>query len=84
MLMREQPYIKEYNPNGMDFNVLADYYVQGYNTVRASEYIAEGSQEVMVVIHDAFQPLLNWKYFWSEPSLGLNWTNYALDTRESA
>jgi glucan 1,3-beta-glucosidase len=76
-----QPYILEYNPGGMDFNVLADFYVKGYQVVRSNEYIQEGDHEVMVVIHDAFQPLMNWNYFWSEASLGLNWTNYALDTR---
>jgi glucan 1,3-beta-glucosidase len=74
----------QYNPDGMNFDVLADFYVQGYQTVRASEFIEDGSQEVMVVIHDAFQPLLNWEYFWSQPNLGLNWTNYALDTRKLA
>ncbi|CAD6586594.1 MAG: hypothetical protein TREMPRED_004495, partial [Tremellales sp. Tagirdzhanova-0007] len=78
--LTNEPYILEYAPNGMEFNTLADFYVQGYATVRASENIISGSNEVMVVIHDAFQPLLNWEYFWSEPSLGLNWTNYALDT----
>ncbi len=39
----------------MDFDTLANFYVHGYATVRASEYIASGSNEVMVVIHDAFQ-----------------------------
>lgn len=78
--LTNEPYIDSYNPAGMTFDTLANYYVQGYEAVRASEYIANGSQEVMVVIHDAFQPLLNWEYFWSQPSLGLNWTNYALDT----
>jgi len=78
--LTNEPYILEWNPAGMNFETLADFYVQGYQTVRANEHIAEGSKEVMVVIHDAFQPLLNWNYFWSEPSLGLNWTNYALDT----
>ncbi|WRT66444.1 uncharacterized protein IL334_003402 [Kwoniella shivajii] len=78
--LTNEPYILEYSANGMDFNVLADFYVQGYQAVRDSEHILSGSNEVMVVIHDAFQPVLNWKYFWSEASLGLNWTNYALDT----
>ncbi|OCF60683.1 glucan 1,3-beta-glucosidase [Kwoniella mangroviensis CBS 10435] len=78
--LTNEPYILEYSSNGMDFNVLADFYVQGYNTVRANEHILSGSNEVMVVIHDAFQPVLNWKYFWSQESMGLNWTNYALDT----
>lgn len=77
-----QPYILEFNSRGMDFYTLADFYVKGYQAVRANEHIIEGANEVMVVIHDAFQPLLNWRYFWSEESLGLNWTNYALDTRE--
>lgn len=39
----------------MEFQTLADYYTQGYATVRASEHIVSGNQEVMVVIHDAFQ-----------------------------
>jgi glucan 1,3-beta-glucosidase len=43
----------------MSFDVLADFYVKGYNAVRESEYIAEGSHEVMVIIHDAFQVCLD-------------------------
>ncbi|KAK8864468.1 hypothetical protein IAR55_001718 [Kwoniella newhampshirensis] len=78
--LTNEPYILQYNPNGMEFDVLADFYVKGYNAVRGAEYIPEGFNEVMVVIHDAFQPVLNWKYFWSQENLGLNWTNYALDT----
>jgi hypothetical protein len=39
----------------MDFDTLADFYVKGYEVVRASETILDGSNEVMVVIHDAFQ-----------------------------
>lgn len=77
-----QPYILEYSSRGMDFYTLADFYVKGYQVVRANENIIDGANEIMVVIHDAFQPLLNWRYFWGEESLGLNWTNYALDTRE--
>jgi hypothetical protein len=38
----------------MDFDTLADFYVKGYEVVRASETILDGN-EVMVVIHDAFQ-----------------------------
>jgi hypothetical protein len=30
------------------------------------------------------QPVLNWQYFFSTDTLGLNWTNYAVDTREWA
>ncbi|KAK4690007.1 hypothetical protein P7C73_g123, partial [Tremellales sp. Uapishka_1] len=71
--LTNEPYIQAYSSAGMSFDVLADFYVQGYNAVRASEYIASGANEVMV-------PLTNWEYFWSEESLGLNWTNYALDT----
>ncbi|WWD17228.1 hypothetical protein CI109_101666 [Kwoniella shandongensis] len=78
--LTNEPYILEYSPNGMNFDVLADFYVQGYNAVRGAEHIQESSNEVMVVIHDAFQPVLNWKYFWSQEHLGMNWTNYALDT----
>ncbi|WWC89245.1 uncharacterized protein L201_004165 [Kwoniella dendrophila CBS 6074] len=78
--LTNEPHILEYNPAGMKFDVLADFYVKGYQVVRNNEHIIQGSKEVMVVIHDAFQPVLNWKYFWSEPTLGLNWTNYALDT----
>ncbi|WVO16134.1 hypothetical protein L204_103802 [Cryptococcus depauperatus] len=78
--LTNEPYILEFNPNGMNFYELADFYVKGYRAVRDNELIIDGSKEVMVVIHDAFQPPLNWRYFWSEPSLGLNWTNYALDT----
>ncbi|ORY32786.1 glycoside hydrolase superfamily [Naematelia encephala] len=78
--LTNEPYILEYSSAGMDFYSLAEFYVQGYAAVRANEYIQPGENEVMVVIHDAFQPLMNWEYFWSEPSLGLNWTNYALDT----
>ncbi|WVR07113.1 hypothetical protein IAU60_004153 [Kwoniella sp. DSM 27419] len=78
--LTNEPYILEYNPNGMDFYTLAEFYVKGYQAVRANEHIIEGSKEVMVVIHDAFQPPKNWQYFWSEPTLGQDWTNYALDT----
>lgn len=39
----------------MDFYTLADFYVKGYEVVRASETILDGNNEVMVVIHDAFQ-----------------------------
>ncbi|KIR40547.1 glucan 1,3-beta-glucosidase [Cryptococcus deuterogattii 99/473] len=78
--LTNEPYILEFNSRGMDFYTLADFYLKGYQAVRANEHIIEGANEVMVVIHDAFQPLLNWRYFWSEESLGLNWTNYALDT----
>lgn len=39
----------------MNFYDLAEFYVQGYSTVRASENILAGAKEVMVVIHDAFQ-----------------------------
>ncbi|WVQ99629.1 hypothetical protein IAU59_006767 [Kwoniella sp. CBS 9459] len=78
--LTNEPYILEYNPSGMDFYVLADYYVKGYQVVRANEHIIDGANEVMVVIHDAFQPPSNWQYFWNEPTLGQNWTNYALDT----
>ncbi|WWC70062.1 uncharacterized protein I206_104007 [Kwoniella pini CBS 10737] len=78
--LTNEPHILEYNPNGMDFYVLAEFYVKGYQVVRNNEHIISGANEVMIIIHDAFQPILNWKYFWSEPSLGLNWTNYALDT----
>ncbi|TYJ54574.1 hypothetical protein B9479_004803 [Cryptococcus floricola] len=78
--LTNEPYILEYSSAGMSFDDLADFYVKGYKTVRANENIISGANETMVVIHDAFQPLLNWKYFWSEASLGLNWTNYALDT----
>ncbi|RSH87288.1 hypothetical protein EHS25_003197 [Saitozyma podzolica] len=78
--LTNEPYITEYNPSGMDFYTLADFYVKGYEVVRASETILDGNNEVMVVIHDAFQPVLNWQYFFSTDTLGLNWTNYAVDT----
>ena len=39
----------------MEFASLADFYVQGYGAVRSSEHIVSGNQEVMVIIHDAFQ-----------------------------
>ncbi|WVQ80824.1 hypothetical protein IAT38_002931 [Cryptococcus sp. DSM 104549] len=78
--LTNEPYILEYSSSGMDFYDLADFYIKGYQAVRNAEHIISGANEVMVVIHDAFQPVLNWKYFWSEASLGLNWTNYALDT----
>ncbi|OWZ37095.1 glucan 1,3-beta-glucosidase [Cryptococcus neoformans AD2-60a] len=78
--LTNEPYILEYSSRGMDFYTLADFYVKGYQVVRANENIIDGANEIMVVIHDAFQPLLNWRYFWGEESLGLNWTNYALDT----
>jgi len=39
----------------MDFNVLADFYVKGYAAVRNSEHIVDGNNELMVIIHDAFQ-----------------------------
>jgi hypothetical protein len=39
----------------MDFYTLADFYVKGYQAVRSSETIIDGANEVMVVIHDAFQ-----------------------------
>lgn len=53
--LTNEPYIQEYNPNGMNFYDLAAFYVNGYKTVRASENILAGAKEVMVVIHDAFQ-----------------------------
>ncbi|KAL7421647.1 hypothetical protein Q5752_003416 [Cryptotrichosporon argae] len=78
--LTNEPYITEYSASGMEFDVLADYYTRAYAVVRANEYIQPANNEVMVVIHDAFQPLLNWMYFWSEEQYGANWTNYALDT----
>lgn len=46
-------------PGGATFEQLADYYVRAYDAVRASETVLSGASGVMVVIHDAFQPVLN-------------------------
>ncbi|EIW70375.1 hypothetical protein TREMEDRAFT_43106 [Tremella mesenterica DSM 1558] len=78
--LANEPYIQEYNPGGMLFEDLANYYVQSYQVVRNSEHIIDGGHEVMVFIHDAFQPLANWDYFFSTEGLGLSWTNYGVDT----
>lgn len=37
----------------------AAYYVRAYESVRAKETVISGAEPVMVVIHDAFQPVLN-------------------------
>ncbi|ORX36578.1 glycoside hydrolase superfamily [Kockovaella imperatae] len=75
-----EPHLTPMYDNGMSWDFYAGFLVQAYQAVRSSETVMQGNHEVMVVVHDAFQPILNWQYFWSEPSLGLNWTNYALDS----
>ena len=40
----------------------------------------EGASTVMVVIHDAFQSILNWEYFFTTEGLGSTWDNFGLDT----
>jgi hypothetical protein len=52
---------------------------RAYTTVREHEHVIAGQNVSMVVVHDAFQPLDNWKYWFTE-SKGSEWINYGLDT----
>ncbi len=62
----------------MTWETLASYLVSGYSVVRSNEHIVSGSNESMVIVHDCFQPLANWDYFFS--AYAGNWTNYGIDT----
>lgn len=65
---------------GCPFDTLADYYVRAYDAVRAEEHVLDGASPVMVVIHDAFEPVLNWEYFFTTEGMGAAWENFGLDT----
>ena len=43
------------NPDAMTFDFYADFLMKAYGTIRSSENIIEGQNEVMVIVHDAFQ-----------------------------
>lgn len=61
---------------GCPFETLASYYVRAYDALRASEYTLEGAYPVMAVIHDAFQPIANWEYFFTTDGYGATWDNF--------
>ena len=62
----------------MTWDALAAYLVSGYSVVRSNEHIVSGNNESMIIIHDCFQPLSNWDFFFT--NYAGDWTNYGIDT----
>jgi hypothetical protein len=54
-----EPFLDTGKEGGATFEQLADYYVRSYKSIRAKETILDGAAPVTVIIHDAFQPVLN-------------------------
>ncbi|KAL7412182.1 glycoside hydrolase superfamily [Mrakia frigida] len=75
-----EPYLDTMFAGGATFDQLADYYVRAYASIRDKEVILDSAAPVTVVIHDAFQAVLNWEYFFGNTSLGGSCINFALDT----
>ncbi|GHJ84828.1 hypothetical protein NliqN6_1230 [Naganishia liquefaciens] len=73
-----EPWIEAYQANNIPWDFLADFMDRAYKTVREHENVIPGNNISMVVVHDAFQPLENWKY-WFHESRGADWVNYGLD-----
>jgi glucan 1,3-beta-glucosidase len=73
-----EPWIEAYQANNIPWDFLADFMDRAYKTVRENENVLPGNNISMVVVHDAFQPLSNWKYWFTE-SKGAQWVNYGLD-----
>lgn len=73
-----EPWIEAYQANNIPWDFLADFMDRAYNTVREHENVIPGNNISMVVVHDAFQPLENWRY-WFHESKGAQWVNYGLD-----
>lgn len=74
-----EPWIEAYQANNIPWDVLAEFMDRAYTTVREHEHVIAGQNVSMVIVHDAFQPLENWKYWFTE-SHGAQWINYGIDT----
>lgn len=74
-----EPWIEAYQAGNIPWDFLADYMDRAYATVREHENVIAGNNVSMVVVHDAFQALDNWKYWFTE-SKGAQWVNYGIDT----
>ncbi|KAJ9114663.1 hypothetical protein QFC22_005539 [Naganishia vaughanmartiniae] len=74
-----EPWIESYQANNIPWDFLADFMDRAYTTVREHENVIAGKTVSMVIVHDAFQALDNWKYWFTE-SKGSQWVNYGIDT----
>ncbi|KAJ9111411.1 hypothetical protein QFC19_001180 [Naganishia cerealis] len=74
-----EPWIEAYQADNIPWEFLADFMDRAYTTVRKHENVIAGNNVSMVIVHDAFQALDNWKYWFTE-SFGSVWTNYGIDT----
>ncbi|KAJ9104467.1 hypothetical protein QFC21_001962 [Naganishia friedmannii] len=74
-----EPWIESYQAGNIPWNFLADFMDRAYTTVREHENVIAGNTVSMVIVHDAFQALDNWKYWFTE-SKGAQWVNYGIDT----